>query len=517
MPTQLNILCLVPDQFRFDMLGCAGNPLVETPHLDRLAREGVRFNRAYTIQPMCMATRATWWTGRTPRGHGVRCNGIPLDRSIPTMPQALARAGWRTHGIGKLHFNLWLPNEHYNLDKLDPAEWPEAVPLWQRGTITELPTPYYGLQSVDFLCGNGHNTWGGYRRWLTERDPEGFNKFAPPPDAFSSVEQSPESTWRCELPPELHYTSWAAECAERFLDDVAREGEPFFLWHSIPDPHPPYTVAEPYFSMYPPGDIPEPVRREGELDDLPPHYRQLYEHGLMSAGRIAPTKVDRDTERRVASVALGMVTQWDAMVGRILDKLDETGLRENTVVIFMGDHGQMLGDHWMHSMPPSHLDGNARVPCIWSVPGGLRGQVSQAPVSHLDFVPTVLDLCGLEPPEGPTPHEPEAPRQRPTLPGRSMKGLLDGSVDSIQESVIIENDADYLGLRQRTLVTCRWHITAYTGQAWGELFDLDNDPNQLHNLWDDPEHRTTRQDLLATMQDRFAETDSTLPRRLGHA
>ena len=513
-----NFVCLIPDQWRYDMLGCAGHPVLRTPNLDRLAGEGVRFDRCYTNHPMCMATRATWFTGMTPRGHGVRCNGVPLNPDIPTMPGALAEAGYRTHGIGKIHVNPYFPHRDHAPESLDPTEWPEALPVWMDGRLAELPTPYYGLQTVDFKGGNGHRGYGNYWQWLLEREPNARELIGPPPGVEMNFEKAVEVTWRNRLPEELQASAWAAECTERFLKDAASGDAPFFLWLSIPDPHPPYTAPEPWCDMYRPEDMPEPVRREGELDDLPPHYRILFEDGVPTAGRIAPTRVADETHRRVAAMACGMASAWDAMVGRVLKALEANGQLDNTVLAFMSDHGQMLGDHWMYSMPPTHLDGSVRVPCIWRFPKRFqRGVVSEALVSHLDFAPTVLDLAGVPIPEGRTPPTPEAARQRPPWPGRSMTPVLTGEADRTQDSVVVEFDADYVGLRLRTLITETHHITCYVGESYGELYDLRSDPDQLHNLWDQPESQDVKRGLMGAMMLRFAETDSTLPRRMGHA
>ncbi|HRU05989.1 MAG TPA: sulfatase-like hydrolase/transferase, partial [Candidatus Brocadiia bacterium] len=305
---------------------------------------------------------------------------------------------------------------------------------------------------------------------------------------------------------------------EAFLDKAARSGRPFFLWLSIPDPHPPYTAPAPWCDMFRPEDMPAPARREGELDSLPPHYRRLYETGVPTAGRIAPTRIADDARQRAAAMVCGMAAQFDAMAGRVMKRLEELGLGENTVTVFMSDHGQMLGDHWMFSMPPSHLDGSLRVPCIWRFPGRFpAGRVCSGLASHLDFAPTVLDLAGVAIPEGPTPPAPEAPGQRPPWPGRSLRPMLTGEAESVQESVIAENDEDYLGLRLRTLITQDYHITLYAGERYGEMFDLRRDPRQLHNLWDEPGALGLRNSLLAQLADRFAQTDSVLPRRMGHA
>jgi len=163
------------------------------------------------------------------------------------------------------------------------------------------------------------------------------------------------------------------------------------------------------------------------------------------------------------------------------------------------------------------------VPMIWSLPRQpAAGRTSDALFSLLDFAPTVLDLAGVPVPEGEVPAAPECPEALPPWPGVSARPVLTGEADRIQdavvrESVIVENDEDYLGLRLRTLVTERYHLTSYPGQPYGELFDLPADPRQLRNLWDSPEHQGLRRDLLVQLMERLVLTDSRLPRRLTHA
>ncbi len=515
---RLNFVCIVADQLRFDMLGCAGHPVVKTPNIDKLAENGVRFERCYTVQPMCMATRSTWFTGRTPRKHGVRCNGIPLNNDIPTIPDALREAGYRTHSIGKTHLNPWLPHEDFDVTKLNPEDWPEAIALWDNGRIKQLPQPYYGFETADALCG----WWSGnYGQWLQEKEPD-FRELIKPPPGCKISEQGildpPDVSYPSRLPKELHYTQWSTECSDKFFKSVNTSGKPFFLWHSIPDPHPPFSVAEPYFSMYNDCEIPKPIRREGELDQLPPHYKKIFNDNLKTAGRIAKTNVPHDIEKAALKTVYGIITQWDEMVGRIVQQLKENDLLENTVIMVMSDHGQMLGDHWMHNMPPGHLDGSLRVPSIWYCPKQFsKDKVNKSLISHLDFAPTILDLANVAIPEGRTPPRPEAPKQRAPWPGKSFAPLLTGEKEKIQDSVIAENDADYLGLRQRTVITEDWHLTCYIGEEYGELFDLKNDPEQLYNLWNDSKYREKKRDLQILLMERFAETDSTLPRRMGHA
>ncbi len=511
-----NFLIFVTDQNRWDLMGCAGHPVIQTPNIDAIAERGVRLDRHYTIHPLCMPTRSTLFTGLTPRAHTTRCNGIPLDRSLPTVTQTLADAGYRTHGIGKIHLRNFGVMRDMDPESLAPEDWPESRQMWQSGRIEAVPTPYYGLQSLDFIGGHGPMAHGDYRKWLLEREPDA--------DRLSSAKASdpvgspPEQVWRNELPAELHYVNWMADRAGDFLRQRAESAEPFFLWCSFPDPHPPYTAASPWGDMYSPDDVPMPMRREGELADLPPHYQRLFDAGVPTAGRLASTNIPDELIRAVRAMAYGMISQIDQAIGRVLSALDESGMRDDTVVVFMADHGNMHGDHWMMNMPPTHLDGTLRVPSVWSWPGHFEeGEVTDALGSHLDFAPTVLDLAGRPIPEGLTPPTPEAPKHLPPWPGESLAPLLTGDADSVQDSVIAENDEDYLGLRLRTLVTPDYHLTVYAGQPYGELFDLREDPEQLFNLWDDPERQALKRDLQALLLERLALTDSTLPRRLCHA
>jgi arylsulfatase len=213
-----------------------------------------------------------------------------------------------------------------------------------------------------------------------------------------------------------------------------------------------------------------------------------------------------------------MVSFVDQEVGRVLGALETLNLRQDTVVMFMSDHGDMMGDHWLINKGPFHFQGLLRVPFIWSWPEQfLQGVATPGLASYLDFAPTVLDLCGVPIPEGELPADPEAPQHLPPWPGVSLAPQLRGERPSMQDSVIVENDEDYLGLRLRTLITERFKLTVYPGQPYGELFDLHEDPNELHNLWADAAHAAVRADLQSRLLERLIMTDNTLPRRLSHA
>jgi arylsulfatase A-like enzyme len=515
MARRMNVLLITTDQMRADHMGCAGNPVIQTPNLDRLAADGVRFTRAYVNNPLCMPSRATLFTGLTPRGHGVRTNGIPLDRRIPTSVPALAQGGYRTHSVGKLHLLPFSLLKGADARTLDPNEWAESYHFWSEGILTTMPTPYFGFQTVEIIIGHGPGTTGDYRRWLRGKDPSAEALWAP--DAGKPSRHGARHAWHCAIPEELHYNTWVADRSIEFLEQHPRD-EPFFLWCSFPDPHHPYCPPEPWASAYDPADVPMPVRREGELDTLPPFYKRIYESSFMTSGRIEPTKMADEQLQDIIAMTYGMISHVDHNVGRIMAALERLGLRGNTIVCFLSDHADLMGDHWMMNKGPFHMNGLLKAPFIWSCPGLIpEGVQSDALASFLDFAPTILDLAAVPIPEGLAPSAPEAGKQLPPWPGTSLVPLLVGQRESVQDSVVVENDEDYLGLRLRTLITERYKITAYPGQEYGELFDLQQDPDELNNLWSDPAAQTLKKDLLILLLERLIVTDNRLPRRASHA
>ncbi len=513
-----NVVCIITDQQRADHLGCAGNPLLRTPHIDSLAHDGVRFSRAYVNCPLCEPSRATLFTGRTPRGHGVRTNGIPLDSNIPTLTQALVDVGYRTHAVGKVHLRIFQPVTGMPADQLDPAEHPENQALWMSGRVDRLPQPYYGLQTADYIGGHGAYIFGDYLNWLMREHPSAVPLLQK--DRSRLPVTGADQSWKSALPVELHSTTWVADRAIDFLNSHAdrNKAEPFFLWCSIPDPHHPYCPPAPYDSLYDPADVTMPARRDGELDDLAPFFREIYERDLQLSGRAQATRISDAHLREIIAHTYGMISLIDDQVGRILHTLDALGLSGDTIVLFMSDHGDMMGDHWLLNKGPFHFEGLLRVPLIMRYPGHFpAGRVVDAPVSLLDYVPTLLDLCGATLPEGAVPPVAEAPRMLSALPGQSLAPLLRGETDTRKRAVLVENDEDYLGLRLRTLITADHKLTIYADQPFGELFDLRNDPDELHNHFHDPAFREIRASLTAQLLDEIVLTDSTLPRRLSHA
>ena len=201
-----------------------------------------------------------------------------------------------------------------------------------------------------------------------------------------------------------------------------------------------------------------------------------------------------------------------------MSSLRANGLEKNTVVIFLSDHGEALGDHGMWGKGPYHFDSVIRVPFLVSWPGKVPPHsLHEGVVSLLDFAPTIMDIANVPIPEGDIPAIPEASGASSAWPGRSLVPVLMGEDTATDSSALVEMDEDYLGFKMRTLITQCYRITVYSGQRYGELFDLQADPREERNLWDDPSHRSLREELKMQLLNKIVETDISLPRQLSRA
>jgi arylsulfatase len=244
----------------------------------------------------------------------------------------------------------------------------------------------------------------------------------------------------------------------------------------------------------------------------------MYETNIVTSGNKLQAIGDTTPYRsECAAHYFGLIEMLDDQVGRVLEALRSSGLEDETVVMFVADHGEALGDHGMWGKGPYHFDGVIRVPFLVRWPGHTSpGSVHEGVVSFLDLAPTILDVTGVPIPEGPVPAVPEAPGAPPAWPGRSLVPVLDGCQTSDSDA-LVEMDEDYLGFKMRTLVTQRYRLTCYSGQPYGELFDLLDDPNEEHNLWDDASRRSLRDDLRLRLLDKIMETDISVPRQLSRS
>jgi arylsulfatase A-like enzyme len=505
MAERPNVLIFCVDEMRADHLGCAGNPLVRTPHLDALAAAGTRFDRACVNNPICMPARLTMFSGLMPRDHGVRVNGQEMHAGVPLLPQVLADAGYRTHAAGKLHLTPWMPK----VEPPDITRYPECLDYWRREDVTTFPEPYCGFDSVDFVGGHTSFIYGEYVQWLRERGGD-LSQIGPPAGSAGS-----RYTYRMTVDEELHYNRYIADSAIGTIADAAAGDAPFFVWCSFPDPHMPVAAPAPYSEMVDPASIPLPPRRAGELTDLPPFYADVFSGALRPNGIDNTDVSDRDGQEIIA-MTYGMVTHVDTEVGRVLAARDAAGVRENTLIIFTSDHGDMMGDHGLLWKAFYTFQGCLRVPLIVAAPGAPAGRVCPTLTAQIDLMPSILDICGVPMPGAgwearETPFDRGVIRPLATYPGQSWQRLLSDEPPARSRPVVVENDDPCTGLQPRALVTDRHRLTIYPGTEHGELFDLLTDPHELENLWYRSDAAALRTELSATLLDAYASSTPSYP------
>lgn len=497
-----NVLIFCVDEMRADHMGCVGNTIVKTPNIDRIAARGTLFDRGYCNNPICMPARASMFTGLLPRDHGTRINGQSLRRDLPVLPEILRQAGYSTRAAGKLHLTAIRPM----LTPHDIVNYPECIDAWNDGAITEFPTPYFGFEEVAFVGGHTSYAFGPYIAWLEARGGSramlGQGKALAPP-------RYADDCYKMGMPEELHYNRYIADATiDRIRRSAQTPGKPFFAWCSFPDPHVPVAPPAPYADMYDPDVIPLPPCRKS-LDDLPPFYTDIFE-GRLKPNGYENRPPDDARVREMIALTYGMITHLDHEIGRVLDALEAAGMTEDTLILFTSDHGDMMGDHGLLWKAFYTFRGCINVPFIVAAPGMPGGRRSSALVSQIDMLPSILDICGL-----PMPGAEWADRQTPfergklmplqIYPGRSWRGLLDGSVATIRESVVIENDDPTTGLQVRCLVTPQYRLSIYPGTEDGELFDVLQDSDELHNLWYQPGQRGLRDRLVAQLLDAYTQ------------
>lgn len=449
------------------------------------------------------------FTGLLPRDHGVRINGQSLRPDLPTIPQTFADAGYRTHAAGKLHLTSWMPQ----VTPPRPECFPECLDYWNSKQIREFPAPYYGFESVDFVGGHTSFIFGPYLEWLKDQggDPDLLN----PQHSLRPLSSAP-SCYQMAMPPELHYNRYIADSTIGVIQESADPAtRPFFAWCSFPDPHYPVAPPAPYGDLYSPADIPLPPQRQGELEDLPTIYRQILDGSFCPNG-IQNADVNPEHWKEIIALTYGMITHLDAEVGRVLNALDQAGQTENTVILFLSDHGDMMGDHGLLWKGPYTFQGCTRIPTIVSAPGQPGGRFGEALISQIDLFPSLADLCDIPLPgsdwaETPTPFSRGALRPMHPYPGLSWKGLLDGATGAIRSSVVIENDEPTSGYRARSLVTDSHRLTIYPGSGEGELFDLHQDPGEQFNLWFKPDNAPLRGELLTELLMAYSEATPWFP------
>ena len=472
-----NILWFTSDMQRFDTIHCLNNPCIHTPNLDRLCSDGVAFTHTFCQNPVCTPSRSSFLTGRYPSSIRACMNGHEtFSDAAPLLPKLLADNGYVCGLSGKLHLAAVFTGPEKRVD--------DGYSFFRYSHA-----PHSRVEQ-----GND------YMKWLIEQGmplESIFEKKAPGLDTDYGA-------YLPTVPPQLHQTTWCTDQAIEFIQD--NKDRPWLMSVNPFDPHGPFDPPQEYKEKYKANEMPNPHFRESDLD----HEKRLSD--IDFCGRQA-RKIDEIETKENTTAYYAMIELIDHNVGRLLKLLEETGQRENTLVIFMSDHGELIGDHGLTGIGCRFYEGLVRVPLIMSLPGHFQsGLRSNALVELIDVAPTILELVGVPLPE--------------RMQGRSLLPILEGkkSPDHHRDFVRCEyyNTVDnfitesILNGSYGTMIRGRrYKCNTYHGLDYGELYDLDEDPWEHHNLWESERHLSIRESLIRAAFDSLALSIDLGPRRIG--
>ena len=429
-----NVLLLMTDQQRWDAMGCSGD-WVETPNLDRIASEGVRFTNCVTTSPVCIPTRLSLATGLYPHNTGVWNNmNHTMPAETPTWMQAMRDAGYRTSLFGKTHLH-----PHGG----DLREREDLMNAYGLDDVNEIGGPRASASTLSHMTAEWEEKglWDAYRADYRER--------------FST---KPHLVRPSTLALENYADVYVGQQAKQYLQDYDRQ-EPWCCWVSFGGPHEPWDTPEPYASLYDPEAMPEAVPRPSAGERPRGHLDRLME-------RINPAFEPGEIGRLRADYA-GNVTLIDAQIGEILDAIAARGELENTVIVHTSDHGEMNGDYGL-IYKGNFLNGAVRIPLLVRTPDSTNaGSVCESPVEWIDIGPTLVEMAGGE----------LAHRQF----GKSLCPVLTQPELTHRDFAISEIQGEIMLLNQE------WKAALNTDGEVYLLFDVQNDPNEIHNLAGGPE------------------------------
>ncbi len=452
-----NILWICTDQQRYDTIACLGNRHIRTPNIDRLAASGVAFTHAHCQSPICTPSRGSFLTGMYPDTIHACINGNDhWDDAAPLVTKTLAEAGYDCGLAGKLHLSA------------------------AQGRIEKRPDDGYRVFHWSHHPKDDWPQGHAYRDWLQSQGQD-----------YTKLHKKHKA-----IPAAFHQTTWCARTAADFFREE-RQGPWLFSFNCF-DPHPPLDPPQEYVDRFDVDLLPGPLFRESDL--------QAQARLAQISFQSKPTSPDNYNAKLHQAKYWAQIELIDENVGRLLDVLDETGQRDNTMIIFTSDHGESLGDHGLKNKGCRFYENLVRVPLIFSWPAAFKqGLISDALVELTDIVPTLLEANGMPVPQ--------------SMHGKSLLPILRGESDPHHHRDFVRS-VYYRTLEgpqtYASMVRTRRHkLVNYHGHGLGELFDLQRDPGEFDNLWDDPAHADVRFELMTTNFDAMASAIDIGSERVG--
>lgn len=458
MPDKLNFVWFCADQLRYDTISGYGNSHIHTPNIDRLMAEGTTFMRAYSQSPVCTPSRAAFLTGRYPKSARSSINGNRIFSRDETLVTRMLRDSGYTCGLtGKLHLT----------SSSDPA---------RQEARTDDGYSYFQWSHM------GYDLWNpgvnNYMDWLTEKGVDWHGMYQAPVTDWPPKSNYPIPARIKGMPDEYHQTTWCVEKAMEFIEGTG--SGPWCVSINPFAPHPPFEPPESFKERLRMGDMPLPLWKDGELDHKPQCQKDSYYIGAQNGMCRSAVGLTEDEKRENTLEYYALVEHLDWQLGRLIDFLEETGRRENTVIMFMSDHGECLGDHGLYWKGGFFYECNVHVPLIFSCPGLIReGVRANALVELMDVAPTVLELSGIPVPQ--------------YMQAKSLKQILTGeaSPDDHKDCVYAEYYYSAL-LSNKVYATMyfdgRYKMIVHHDDPVSEFYDLETDPHEFDNLWGNPDY-----------------------------
>ena len=455
--TQPNFLIIMTDQQRLDTIGAHGSQICQTPNIDRLAQSATVFDQAYTVTALCTPARASVYTALYPHKHGLVRNEIEFTDDTHVLSQSFRDAGYQCGFVGKWHCGQERLPRDFGFDGMN-------VPGYGAGTKTPEYQEYLRRNNLE----QGEVVPLGLGRW-------------------NNVILNGKITGS----EEASVPYFLAEHSIDMMTSYQAQGDPFLMFCNFWGPHAPYLPTEPYASMYNPKDIPPWENFEDTFEGKPNAHRR-YRDSLLGEG--AELRSWDEWSRWVASY-YGYVTMIDAQIGRILDALDSSGLADNTVVVFTADHGEHCGAHGgLHDKNAMMYQETYHIPLIVKLPEQTStSRISQA-VTNLDILPTCLDLAGIS-----ITHD---------IDGQSLMPLIQGE-NKRDDYIFCEFNGHHFLYESRMMTNGKMKFV-FNAPEIDELYDLENDPWELHNLASEETYQTTVWDMRERLLRWAEQTDDTL-------